>query len=80
MDTGQPPRKRIVEIHEVDLLALRPLDAPSAMLSSWPEVLPKIDGVMVCYDATNEGSVTGLPEIVRKYRMYPANGRSDIRR
>lgn len=66
VDTGQPPRKRLVEIFEIDLRALRSLDASSAEISAWPSVIPRIDGVMVCYDATNVSSVIGLPEIVRK--------------
>ncbi|KAJ9115928.1 hypothetical protein QFC22_005071 [Naganishia vaughanmartiniae] len=65
VDTGQPPRKRLVEILEIDIRALRRLDSPSNVPSAWPAILPRINGVMVCYDATRVDSLIGLPEVVR---------------
>ncbi|KAJ9108570.1 hypothetical protein QFC19_002286 [Naganishia cerealis] len=65
VDTGKPPRKRLVEILEIDIRAVRRLDSPSAAPSIWPAILPRIDGVMVCYDASNVDSLIGLPEVVR---------------
>ncbi|KAJ9107671.1 hypothetical protein QFC21_001131 [Naganishia friedmannii] len=52
VDTGQPPRKRLVEILEIDIRALRCLDSPSDVPSAWPASLPHIDGVMSVSPAT----------------------------
>lgn len=67
VDTGQPPRKRRVEIVEIDIQALRSPYATVETPSVWPSTLSRVDGVMVCYDATNIDSLAGLPEIVREY-------------
>lgn len=72
VDTGQPPRKRMVEVLEIDIQALRLPHSSAEISSAWPSVVSRIDGVMVCYDATNVESLEGLREVVREY--WPTEG------
>ena len=30
----------------------------------WPPELPRLDGVLLCYDASNEDSFTRIPELL----------------
>lgn len=50
----------------MDIQALRSPHAPTEMRSFWPSTVSRVDGVMVCYDATNVDSLAGLPEVVRE--------------
>jgi hypothetical protein len=34
----------------------------------WPEGLPEIAGVAICYDATDRTSLEGVPEALRGYQ------------
>jgi len=43
------------------------LDVDSAALepgSLWPKELPRVDGVIICYDASDEASFTRVPELL----------------
>ena len=46
---------------------VRVLDVDSAALEPgnlWPKELPRVDGVILCYDASNEASFTRVPELL----------------
>ncbi|KAG8833059.1 hypothetical protein FRC17_000064, partial [Serendipita sp. 399] len=52
------------------LKPIRILEVDSAIVSSetvWPAQLPRIDGVLLCYDASDEASFTRIPELVAGY-------------
>lgn len=68
VETGQPPRMRVVQILEIDLRLLQvvPREARGQVTHNWPEGVPRIDGVMVCYDAMSNTSAAGLAEAIRK--------------
>lgn len=61
VETGTPARPRSVEILELDLSVV--FDS-TAMTCTWPTYLPKIDGVMVCYDAQEASSIDRLPGVL----------------
>lgn len=45
------------------------LDVDSAALQHnnlWPKELPRVDGVIICYDASDEASFARVPELLGK--------------
>lgn len=48
--------------------AVRILEVDSALVAHpgnlWPPELPRVDGVLLCYDASNEDSFTRIPELL----------------
>lgn len=45
------------------------LDVDSAALQPnnlWPKELPRVDGVIICYDASDEASFARVPELLGK--------------
>jgi hypothetical protein len=69
VETGHPPdiRSVSVEVLEIDLHILRGQNGAV----TWPKSLPKIDGVMVCYDALNASSTNELKEVLGQYYPTP---------
>lgn len=51
--------------------SVRVLEVDSALVAYpdnlWPPELPRIDGVLLCYDASNEDSFTRIPELLAGY-------------
>lgn len=47
---------------------IRILEVDSAIVAHpdnmWPSELPRIDGVLLCYDASSEDSFTRIPELL----------------
>jgi hypothetical protein len=46
---------------------VRVLDVDSAALQPdnlWPRELPRVDGVIICYDASDEASFARVPELL----------------
>jgi hypothetical protein len=47
---------------------IRILEVDSAIVAYpgnlWPQDLPRVDGILLCYDASNEDSYTRIPELV----------------
>ena len=68
VETGQPPRMRVVRILEIDLNLLQSgyQDGHWTGGHQWPEEVPRVDGVMICYDAMDTASVEGLTEAIRE--------------
>jgi len=68
VETGQPPRMRVVQILEVDLRLVQVgnREARGSLHHKWPEGTPRVDGVMICYDAMSSSSVAGLAEAIRE--------------
>jgi GTPase SAR1 family protein len=48
--------------------AVRILEVDSALVAHpdnlWPPELPGVDGILLCYDASNEDSFTRIPELL----------------
>lgn len=68
VETGQPPRMRVVQILEVDLrlVQLGSREVRGVLKHEWPQGTPRVDGVMICYDAMESSSVAGLAEAIRE--------------
>lgn len=66
VETGQPPKMRIVQLLEVDIASLQVpnLDGMPSGINAWPRFLPRVDGVMVCYSALDGGSTDLLPAVI----------------
>ncbi|KAG8803705.1 hypothetical protein FRC16_003649 [Serendipita sp. 398] len=57
------------------LKPIRILEVDSAIVSSeniWPAQLPRIDGVLLCYDASDEKSFIQIPELVGPTQFFHA--------
>lgn len=52
----------ILRVIEVDLPDLK---LTSASTTFWPESAPRIDGVIVCYDASDEQTFTHVEQLIR---------------
>ena len=52
---------------------VRVLDVDSAALQSnnlWPKELPRVDGVIICYDASDEASFARVPELLGRLSLF----------
>jgi GTPase SAR1 family protein len=74
VETGQPPRMRIVQILEIDLQALQVDEGKG---HAWPRSLVRVDGAMICYDALDGHSIAGLAEVISMSRKIDAPGNND---
>ncbi|KAF4605237.1 hypothetical protein EYR40_004020 [Pleurotus pulmonarius] len=52
---------------EIDIVASR-LDPPPSKATAWPEGTPRVDGVIICYDASDEASFTPVESLLKGYR------------
>ncbi|KAJ8522522.1 hypothetical protein ONZ45_g898 [Pleurotus djamor] len=45
------------------------LDPPSTRAVAWPEGTPRVDGVIICYDSSDETSFAPVESLLRGYRV-----------
>ena len=54
--------------------SVRILEVDTALVAHpdnlWPSELPRVDGVLLCYDASNEDSFTRIPELLGRSRVH----------
>lgn len=59
---------------EIDIVASR-LDPPPSKATAWPEGTPRVDGVIICYDASDEASFSPVESLLGEFSFpnHPAN-------
>lgn len=56
---------------EIDIVASR-LDPPPSKAIAWPEGTPRVDGVIICYDASDEASFSPVESLLGEF-SFPRN-------
>ena len=65
-----PDSAESLRVIEVDLAELKLLNSSSSV---WPESAPQIDGVIICYDASDAQSFTHVEKLTRLWRLLLAH-------